>query len=256
MAVMRHTAKTDQDGVAVFNDVIPGDYYATINKSIKVAADEQTRAIEIAQFKVAAGEGLTVPCGNNGVTVITGALADKPNPGGIKLNMYVMIERIKRDYVHMPPAGDMLNFDDDGKFQSRPLAPGHYLVRYMAKGMGRGRFGPVGDSAVKTWRVNVDGKSDKIDVAEIQPPSEAGKFVENLLQRALAAPRRGGNYAQQVKSAAFRGGAELMLLRIMSNPEAPYPWRRQIPEMLQSLTDSPRVITGLFDAIKNPVNKR
>jgi hypothetical protein len=258
MAVMRESAEINETGSAVFDDVIPGDYFVTMLKTIEVVGKQKSRTVEIGALSVAAGDQLIVQCEREG-TVMRGAYRIKPSPIVGNLATFVSIQRDRQGYEDWPPDGDLLNLDQDGTFRSRPLSPGNYTIKVMAKGLAPpGRFGGGGDLSVRAWRVIVDGSSTTIDLDSIAEPGELQKKVEDVLQSAADATGRvrGESYAGQLKIFSDRSDAEQLLLRMLTDPACPYRWRRVIPEILQTMTDSPQVIAGLIDALDQPIDDR
>lgn len=258
MSVQRHAAELDENGSAVI-EVIPGEYYVTAEKTIKVGGTEKTLAIEIARFVTAEGEKKVVDCGEGDATVIHGKYTVEPNPILGNLKTYVLIERDRLSYEDQPPIADLLQLDANGTFRSRPLSPGSYSVKLMAKALVvGGRFGRGGDSVLKTWRVKADESVPSIDLESIPKPDPVAQQVESVLQQAAGetGSSRGGGSADRLKQSDERDKAEKELLRLLSDPLSPHPMRRVVPNILRGMTDSPQVIMGLLKTLENPISER
>ncbi len=256
MATMRHSAELDDDGLATFDDVIPGDYFVTINKSLNVAGGEKTVSIDLARFSVSAGQQKTVKC-DQGKTSIRGSVAVKPNAFAGNQRTFVIISRNKQSYRDVPPAGDLLNLHEDGSFRSRPLSPGRYTVKVIAKGLGPRRSFSGGDRTIRSWRVHVDGTQDWIDVDAMPDPDPVATAVDRALESTIYASgsSRGKSAAEQLKKLPNRDAAEKELLRRLSDPTYPYEKRSNIPYVLQSMTDSPQIIDGILRALQRPIKR-
>lgn len=268
MAVMRQSAEVNADGVALFEGVIPGEYYVTATKEIEVAGKQQSRLVEVAQFTVEAGAKKRVAC-KGGDSVLTGHYAIKADPLLGNLGAFVLIERVQVSYEDQPPLGDLLNLDEAGKFESGPLSPGVYRVRVTAKSpaplgarFGGARFGGArfggGDRTLRSWQVEVDGSEDRIDLDSRPEPDAFVVGIDSVLQSAASATGRlrADRYVSELEKLGDRKRIEALMLESLSDPTFPYPQRRVIPEILSAMTDSPTVVRGLIDALEHPVSEK
>lgn len=263
MSPLQLRDQVSDDGIVRFDNVLPGDYFATVRRVVQISGAPLIREVEVAAFSVEPGEPLEIDCHPEQGTRIAGDVTPEDNAKliGNRIpqlgSQYISIERPKILYQDVPTTVDLLKPAKDGFFLSRPLPPGKYVIRLMLYTPGgAGPFVPIGDQKLREWFVDVEADSKRITLEEsptaISPVSEVAAVIAACSQP--TGRHRPRINAERIKASDDREAAELELLRLLKDPTTESERRRTLLLILAELADSKVVVDGLLDlAAKPPV---
>ena len=255
LSIHHQMTNVDANGQAVFQDVVPGDYFLTLPKSIDLAGESLRRSVEVGRITVDEGADLQLTLQPEGSTRLVGSCPMKTNAPADRATSYVIAQRIRQHYEDQPPASDVVPIVE-GRFETRALSPGVYRLRAFVKAVPQvqGRFGGA-EPQVGSWLVEIQPNQDatRIDLDE-QAPSKFDSAMDYALDAAIQ--RHGSLTAKQQ---ALHWGEDVVareFVRRLRSENIPYEWRRTLPELIRTISEQDEVTDELIDLMQTTRRNR
>ena len=252
----RQVVDLDNSYTGEISNLMPGSYRVYTTRGAKQGESVEVSQIEIAKFTVAVNENLEITCNRVGQRRIIGKLA-------IPLDEPVVVRVIRQKSKYSQTSGnvDIVSVNADGIFETDPLPPGRYQLRFLwpqpdnpvpRRAGGFRGFGPMRRAFSRRIVIPETNEPFEFLHAPGQEQSVAD-FIQGVFD-SEGNPNHSFSYSDiqvsQVAGHEDKDAVVAELIRLLKDEFTPYQWEHLIQMLLASMTDSREVVAAIMEKLE------
>ena len=246
----------DENHSIEVNDQMPGEFTVAVQRTIKTGNHSETRFVEVGTFQSEPGANLAVNRQASGQRRVSGKCPAEPGGPAI-----LYVERVRTKYDDGYRLFELIACED-GTFETSPLPPGSYMLRFKRIPKPKPAAQPQVETsffrpayAEPEWRYRiVVPETDEPLAVDVSPPADkVVARIQNILDSQGPLNVSWSHTDVQVAQLVRDPDPEAVqreLLRLYRDPNTPQEWQYPIRRALGGMLESPEVLGALLEKLR------